>query len=418
VKTFHTRLAWLGLALLPAMLSYPSYERLTQVRPQVLSILILMLGVGAILENKWWALAALSALYVYTYSAPHLLPVVAVLATAVFSLKDKRFTWQPTAYSLGGLAAGLIVNPYFPRNLNYLYLVTFKMAARPMSLTSIIPTELWSINSWQILTVNLASFAALFLTVLAVFVMGKKLSTRSLFLFVTAGFFFVLLMRAVRFVEYWPFFASLCVLSMLAETAADSPRFGRLMKRPAAALCGLALLAVGAFQARETDRYAVTFVSFSALKEVMDVLDREAAPGDVVYSKDWDMAQPMFYLSDKVRHLVMFDPELMRLSHPGLYDLWFFINNGRVTFGALPLVKSIEAKTKDPEIQRLRSALETGEVADRLPDIIKSAFGAKWLIWSHKTPKEQNDLRSMVSGFPVDFSFVKGNEDFTLYRLR
>jgi hypothetical protein len=418
VKTFNARWAWLGLALLPAMLSSLTYQRLTYVRPHVVSILILLLGVGAILRRNWWVLALLSFLYVYIYSAPHLLPVVAFLASVVFSAKEKRLAWEPFLFSLGGMVAGLVVNPYFPRDFGYLYTVTFKMAARQISSTSITPAELSPLSGLQILVFNLTSLSMLFLSILAVFVVGRKLSARSLFLFLTAGFFLVLLLRSARFIEYWPFIGSLCVCSILSETTVDSPAFGKVMKKPIAALCAAVFLAVGALQVRTFHAHAMTFVPFEALKDVMDVLDKDADPGDIVYTKDWAFTQPMFYLSEKVYYLVMFDPEIMRMTHPGLYDLWYIINAGSIRTGALPLVRSIEAATKDPEIQRLRTALESGEVMDRLPDIIKSAFKAKWIIGSHRTPDERDAFRLLMSEFPVDISFVKGNEYFSLYRLR
>jgi len=321
----------------------------------------------------------------------------------------------PFAYSLGGLVAGLVANPYFPRNINYLYLVTFKMAAPKLPVS---PAELMPLSSWQVLTINWFSFLMLALTVLVVFVSARKPSSRSLFLFITAGFFFVLLMRSYRFVEYWPFLATLSVASIASEVVRPSPLFDRLMTKAGRLACAAAFLAVGAFAVKLAYKQTNSIVPYASLKEVMDVLDREASSGDIVYTDNWAMTMPMFYISDKVYYLLMSDPQAMYAAYPGLFTLWYAINTGQVTENALPVIKAIEARASDPEIVRLRAAVESGSVVGRLPDIIRSAFRAKWILLCHNHPYAGQDLRPLMAGFRVDIEFMTGNEFFSLYRLR
>jgi len=415
LRTFDPKWAWLGMALLAAMVSSPSYQRLVFIRPHVLSILLLLAGIWTILKKRWWLLGAVSFAYAYSYSAPHLLTVVAFAASVVFSLSEKRLVWRPFAFALGGLAAGLVANPYFPSDIYYLYVVTFKMAAAKLPDS---PAELASLSSWQVLTVNWSSFLALSLAVLAIFISARKLTARSLFLLATAGIFFVLLMRAYRFIEYWPFLATLAVASVASEVLVTSPLFGRLMKKAAALGCAAVLLAIGTLEAGTAYGETNSIVPYAPLKEVMDVLDAEAAPGDIVYTDSWAITAPMFYISDKVDYLLMLDPQSMYVAHPGLFALWYAINAGQVRENALPLIQTIEARMKDPEIAGLGRKIESGSVLDRLPDIIKSAFGAKWIVLSYNHPYARQDLRSLVSGFPVEIEFVKGNDYFSLYRLR
>jgi hypothetical protein len=415
LRTFDPKWAWLGMALLPAMVSIRAYQRLTFVRPHVLSILLLLLGLLAILKKRWWVLGAVSLCYAYSYSAPHLLTIVALIASVVFSLRQKRLVWQPFSYSLGGLVAGLVANPYFPHDINYLYIVTFKMAAAKLP---VIPAELMPLSSWLVLTFNWFSFLMLSLGVLAVFVSAQKLSTESLFLFVTTGFFFVLLMRSYRFIEYWPFIATLTVAAVASEVIVPSPIFGRLMKKAGTLACVAAFLAIGAIEVRKAYDQTTSTVPYAPLQEVMDVLDREATQGDIVYTDNWTMTMPMFYISDKVYYLLMSDPQAMFVAYPGLFTLWHAINSGQVRENALPLIKSIEARTRDPEIARLRAAVESGSVLGRLPDIIRSAFRAKWIILSYNHLYAGQDLRPLLASYPVDIEFVKGNEFFSLYRLR
>ncbi len=415
LRTFDPKWAWLGMVLLAAMASSQAYQRLVFVRPHVLSILILLAGIWAILKKKWWLLGAVSFAYAYSYSAPHLLTVVAFVASVVFSFSSKRLVWRPFAFSLGGLVAGLVINPYFPHDIKHLYILTFKTA---LSRVSAPPAELMPLSSWQVLTFNWFSFLALFMAVAAVFVSAKKLSARTLFLFITAGVFFVMLMRAYRFAEYWPFVATLALAALASEVVVPGPVFGRVMKKAGSLACAAALLTVGAFAVKLAYKQTNSIVPFDALKEVMDVLDREASPGDIVYTDSWAITPPMFYISDKVDYLMMLDPQTMSVPYPGLYTLWKGINTGQVRENVLPLIRAIEARAPDPEIARVRAEIESGAVLGRLPDIIRNAFRAKWILLLHNHQYAGQDLRPLMSQYPLEIQLLKENEFFSLYRLR
>jgi len=415
LKSFDPKWGWLGMILLAAMASSRVYHRLVFVRPHVLSVLLLLLGLQAIVRKKWWIVGTISFLYAYSYSAPHLLAVVGLIASAVLSVDEKRIEWRPLAYSLGGLVTGLVANPYFPHDISHLYILTFKLATARVPNG---PTELMPLSSWQVLTINWSSFLMLALTVLAAFVSARKPSSRSLFLFVTAGFFFVLLMRSYRFVEYWPFLATLAVASIASEVVLPRALFGRLMTKAGRLACAAVLVVVGAFAVKLAYKQTNSIVPFDALKEVMDVLDKEAGPGDIVYTDSWAMTTPMFYISDKVDYLLMLDPQTMAVPYPGLYTLWNGINTGQVSENVLPLVRAIEAHAPDPEITKLRAEIESGSVLGRLPDIIRSAFGAKWILLFHNHQYAGQDLRPLMSQYPLEIQLLKENEFFSLYRLR
>lgn len=416
VEAIHPKWVWLSVALLPAMLAGPVYQRLISVRPHVLSILILLAGLWAILKRKWWVLAAVSFVYSYSYSAPVLLPVVALAASATFSLHERRLAWQPFAFSLGGMAAGLVLNPYFPHDLHYLYAVLFKMAARDFSTA---PIELQPLVSSQVLSINAVSFLLLFFGLLAVLSSAKRLSAKGLFLFTTTGLFFVLLMVSYRYVEYWPFVASLGASTLLREAYADGPEAGRIMKKPLALALGGMFLLAGAVGVWGGYRKAGPILPYAAVKEIADILDRDAEPGDIVYTNEYAAPMGLFYASAKARYVLMSDPEMMRIAHPGLYLLWSAINESRVGDRALPLIRDIAARAEDPALARLLSDLENGLVVDRLPAILKAAFQAKWIVVTvYRHGGQILDLRPLLAMYPADVELVEHNGPFTLYRLR
>jgi hypothetical protein len=416
VQAIHPKWVWLSAALLPATLAGPVYQRLLSVRPHVLSILILLVGSWAVLKKKWWVLGAMSFLYAYAYSAPVLLPVVALIASAAYTLMEKKLAWRPFAFSLGGLVAGLVLNPYFPHDIRYLYAVLFKMAVRDLATA---PTELRPLASSEVLSMNAVSFVLLFLGLLAVLTSGRRISGKGLFLFATTGAFFVLLMVSFRYVEYWPFVASLGATALLREAYADDPRAGRVMTKALAAAMAGAFLLLGTVGAWAGYRKAHSLVPFPAVKEIADILDREAEPGDIVYTNEYAAPMGLFYASAKARYVLMSDPEMMRIAHPGLYLLWSAINESRVGDQALPLIRDLAAQAEDPALARLLSDIENGLVVDRLPAILKAAFQAKWIVVTvYRQAGQIFDLRPLLAMYPADVELIEHNGPFTLYRLR
>jgi hypothetical protein len=416
VQAIHPRWVWLAVALLPATLAGPVYQRLLSIRPHVLSILILLVGLWTILRKKWWLLGAVSFLYAYSYSAPVLLPAVALIASVAFSVEEKKPAWRPFVFSFGGLVAGLVLNPFFPHDIRYLYAVLFKMAVRDLAAA---PVELQPLASAEVLSMNVVSFAALFAGLLAVLTMGRRLSGKGLFFFATTGAFFVLLMVSFRYVEYWPFVASLGASTLLREAYAEEPRAGRVLTKAVSAALAGAFLLLGAAGAWAGYGKARPLVPYPAVKEIADILDREAEPGDIVYTNEYAAPMGLFYGSAKARYVLMSDPELMRIAHPGLYRLWCAINESRVGDQALPLIRDIASQGQDPALARLLSDIENGLIVDRLPAILKSAFQAKWIVVTvYRQGGQIYDLRPLLAMFPVDIELVAHNGPFTLYRLR
>jgi hypothetical protein len=226
-------------------------------------------------------------------------------------------------------------------------------------------------------------------------------------------------MVSFRYVEYWPFVASLGATTLLREAYADDPRAGRVMtKAVAGAMAGVFLL-LGAFGARAGYGQARSLVPYPAVKEIADILDREAEPGDIVYTNEYAAPMGLFYASAKARYVLMSDPEMMRIAHPGLYLLWSAINESRVGDRALPLIRDIAAQAEDPALARLLSDIENGLVVDRLPAILKAAFQAKWIVVTvYRQAGQILDLRPLLAMYPADVELVEHNGPFTLYRLR
>ena len=406
---------WFGFVLLFAMLAGTAYMRLSFARPHVISLLVLLLGIDAILRRRWRLLGVFCWIYVYSYSACFLLPVLAILAGTLFSLKEKKLIWQPVLFSIAGMSLGLILNPSFPYNLNFLYVLTFKMGIQH---TPFAGRELISLPGWQLFTAHWFVFVMTFLSSLIALMNARSYSQNCVFLFIVSMFFFVLTLHSSRFIEYLPVMAGLSVSSIALETLKNDRSLENFFKRYLAFPCLIIFSCVAFFNISNGYKKAHPVIPMPELSEVMTFLEREANEGDIVYSEDWELFSPMFYLNDKVYYILGLDPETMKVAHPGLYMLWFGINKGKIGENVLPALRAIETRTHDPGIRTLRTEIERGLLPNRLPDVIKRAFNAKWIILSHGHQGEVFDLRPLLAHYPNDFIPAAGNRFFSLYRIR
>ncbi|MGH7831718.1 MAG: hypothetical protein ACREP8_16250, partial [Candidatus Binatia bacterium] len=154
---------------------------------------------------------------------------------------------------------------------------------------------------------------------------------RTIAVFVFSLLFLVLVLKSQRFVEYSSFFmplAGLCLIGPLLRAKAEEWKKGGFWRSAENVLCGVAVLVVFyisimfALVPSEPDNPFVgqihrarhdtqTLFSMSALKKVHDHLLRNADPGDIVFTDDWDVFPRYFFANSKTYYLVGLDPEFM-----------------------------------------------------------------------------------------------------------
>ncbi|MCB0037331.1 MAG: hypothetical protein KDE51_25040, partial [Anaerolineales bacterium] len=104
-----------GFALSSAFL-----YRMSMPRAQSLSLLLLVLGIHWLLQEKRWHLLILGFLYVWAYNAFPLLFVAAVVYFIATLMTEQRWAWSMILFPTIGIALGLIINPYFPENISFI----------------------------------------------------------------------------------------------------------------------------------------------------------------------------------------------------------------------------------------------------------------------------------------------------------
>jgi hypothetical protein len=394
-------LAYLGLravgpwgAALPFALFYSSPElawRLIRLRPELLSLLLLLLVLWAAARERYRLLAALAALYALSYTAFHALLGLCCLLFLFFGLVRRRWDWRLPLYAALGVGLGLVVHPHFPKNLEVWVVQSIEFFRLRGELDA--GTEFRANASDVVLQVNLAwllGMAALAAAAPPATAPASRRSHRAEVQIetaaraadafgVAAGTFGVLYLLMSRFSVYFFPFATLWALFELSRR-----RTGQLPERPGSQLSrprwrgwssssgrrlplgaafGLALLAGLPVAARELATYerrtdpgpgAVRTADRAALALALPAGSRVAAP--------WRSTALYVFYAPRARYLDLLDPVFMAVPHPEAYAAQEKLFAGDEPDAPLAAVAQLDSELiafpSTPETTRLAARLE------------------------------------------------------------
>jgi hypothetical protein len=315
--------------------------RLSMPRAQAVSLLALILSLHLLLTQRYRWLLPLAFLYVWLYDAFPLILILAGGYVTVQWLLDRRLTLAPLGYSAAGIMAGLIINPYFPNNLIFIY---HHLLPKLTETTAISvgnewqPYQTWTLveNSGPALLVFIAGVVALGLS-------ERRMSTPTATVLFSAVLFGVMLLKSRRFVEYYPAFALLfCALAwspLLRQWTQSRTWIGRVLP------VILALLLVPAITAnvQAAQESLASSKPYQLFADASQWLKENSPAGSRVFQTDWDDFTRLYFYNTHNTYTLGLDPTYMQLQDPALYDLWVDVTRGRVeapaqiirdTFGA------------------------------------------------------------------------------------
>lgn len=374
-------LAYLGLravgpwgAALPFALFYSSPElawRLIRLRPELLSLLLLLLVLWAAARERYRLLAALAALYALSYTAFHALLGLCCLLFLFFGLVRRRWDWRLPLYAALGAGLGLVVHPHFPKNLEVWVVQSIEFFRLRGELDA--GTEFRANASDVALLVNLAwllGMAALAAAAPPATAPASRpprraqveieTAARAADAFgVAAGTFGVLYLLMSRFSVYFFPFATLWALFELSRRRSSSE--GRRL--PLGAALGLALLAGLPAAARELATYerrtdpgpgAVRTADRAALALALPAGCRVAAP--------WRSTALYVFYAPRALYLDLLDPVFMAVPHPEAYAAQEKLFAGEEPDAPLATVAQLDSELiafpSTPETARLAARLE------------------------------------------------------------
>jgi hypothetical protein len=322
--------AWL-LALLAC--SAPFLFRMSLPRAPAVTVITLAIALWLLFTRRTIWLGVLSFLLVWMYS---LFPLVTVLAGAWavgVLLEERRIEWKPVAATVVGIVAGLIINPYFPRNLVlFAEHVGMKVAAE---YEISVGNEWYPYESWYLLTSCAIAWLAQVAGWLATRFERREGLAREVCLLLFSTFLLVLTMKSRRFVEYWPPFAVLyaafALRPYLERYKWPSIPAGWPRRIAAVVVLGLWVGVVFAIVANVRGTRA------SVAGEADPYIYRGAArwlaentpEGSLVFNTDWDDFPMLFHHNTHNVYTSGLDPTYLLYANPELSQMYVDITVGR-----------------------------------------------------------------------------------------
>lgn len=346
--------AWLwALALLG--ISDAFLYRMSITRAQSLSLAVLALAYLWLLEGQYKHLAVLSFFYVWMYDAFPLILALAVLYFISVGLIERRWDFRPLLFVFGGVALGMLINPYFPANVIFSYR---HMLPKLSGATSVsVGNEWYPYTTQQLLSNSLPSLIAFASGIFALGFSARKMDTRTAFGFFLTLFFGFMLFEARRFVEYFPAFALIFAAfawTPLLQPQADSEitalasrnhfRFAPILLS-AAVMVSIAVSVPRARDALLTSRPYTLYANASAW------LEKNTPAGSRIFQTDWDDFPRLFFYDTHNTYLIGLDPTFMQLYDPKLYDLWVRITQGKVYYPSQVILDTFGSRYVHVDLQ-------------------------------------------------------------------
>jgi hypothetical protein len=295
-----------------------------------LAMLLVVIWLVATRRQRWLAVAMFAYVWLYDGFAQGIIAIVLMVLAEL--LVEGRCNWRTLAWGLAGVLAGMVVNPYFPRNFES-YLFNLQRTAGEAQLSVSDTGWEWKpLESYYLLRNFRATWIALALAaVLAA--LARRIRRETVGLLLLSAVTTAMILKARRYSDVWP----AMVFLFLAFAWADFwdelvERCGRLARRArwaaTAALLGLLLFIPHTYrkglQMIEGDN------AFEHYRGASDYLLRHAPPKTVVFNAGWDDFPHLFFFNSENYYVLGLDQLYMKRYDAELYDRWRDIRDGEV----------------------------------------------------------------------------------------
>jgi hypothetical protein len=346
---YRVRYRWLWLAPLVAS-SEPFLYRLAMTRAPALSLALLGVGTYLILKRKHLLVGLLAFVFVWSYSLFPLMLAFALAYSITAYLSERRIDLWSALASATGIAAGLVINPYFPKNLALFreHLLMKYGGTYPVD----VGVEWYPYETWIILGSSLLAFAIYFAGLLAFDFRERVRDPKPLFFLIVSAMFLLMAFKSRRFVEYWPPFA-VAFAAFAISPGLSSLNFAWLARTRDRAIAAIAAAAVTVaailwmgwcvWQARRDVREEPDPFAYRGASEWI----ARNTPGSMIFNTNWDAFPMLFHYNPNNTYIVGLDPTY-------LYD-------------------------RDPEVWKLYEKITLGNEDNPAP-LIRERFGAEYVV--------------------------------------
>ena len=350
LKNLKLRYSFFGFLFLLASSGYFLF-RMNLARPLNFSVIFLLLIFYALIKKNNLLLFIISFLYVWAHGSFPLAIFLTLAFVAVNYVYSKRIYYRTIIASLGGTILAVLINPFFPNNINYFTI--YYLNSTPYQLTAQI-MEWQPISIYQIFydaPVLLISFLILLIVFCVKFILeiinkGKLKSAQKLenkiitsFLFIISITFFIGMLLQGRFIDYWvPF--SIIFIAFYAESLyfkyfkndslddlKNKLKLPDFFSAENVKICGTSVLAVIiVFSIWSRANFVLgmmgTDESNKNIRETSLWLKSNTPEKSIVFNANWGDFSKMFFYNAHNYYVLGLDAKFMYVLSPEKY--WFY----------------------------------------------------------------------------------------------
>ncbi len=325
---------WLWWLLLLSSGGYLLF-RINVARPQTLSVLILIVGIHFLLNERHWIVGFISFLYSLSYTGHYQYVGLALIYLVITALRDEHRPWKVFVWALGGMILGWSIHPNFPHNVKGFFIQNVLVIWNHMQQTVNLNMggELNPMSTRSLLNVCSASLIPLWLMFTISLARPFRLSSKTLFLFAASTIYLVMMMVSKRFGEYWVPVTGLLAAFYFNELPEELTPGGLRRERPWVFRVLVLVLLVGIpvlFIRSHLDTFPqLERCGESTYAPSARWLGENIPEGETVLTCDWDDAPHLFFQSHKHNYAVFLDPTFMYNWNPELWKRWNALANGK-----------------------------------------------------------------------------------------
>lgn len=339
--------------------------RISITRPHILSLALTLGLCWALLENKRWWVVGFCFLFVYTYTAYHLVIGIAVLYCLNHLLHAKKWDTALFSFAFFGTLLGILLHPHFPNNLLIWKVQNVDVLHLVWSSIDLgFGSEFQPPDSrWFLVNFTVAFFCLPIALFWSSWKQVKMKEDTTYFVFLAFGFFCLSLMSK-RFAEYWPVYALLASACLVRDADVPlswkyllefTPYHYRIRKRvkelnqekfiecadtgyhPAmlnngkwVTLC-ITIIAVLFFYRTVSKAMYLNSLEHEPYYMQAALWMKENVPdGETIFHSDWDEFPQLFYYNPENYYLNCLDPIFMYAHNPDIWLLWKQIGRGEI----------------------------------------------------------------------------------------
>jgi TgpA N-terminal domain len=342
-------LVWL-IALLAC--SAPFLFRMNMAKAPPLAIVYLIVAIYLFFQRKYWPLLPLGLIFTWTYDLFVLLVMATVFWIITIAITEVRIEWRPLVYVLAGCAAGLILNPYFPHNLQQL-VEHMKIKLTVSDFDTKVGSEWYPYDSWEFLGNSAVACIAMLAGYIAFEPSERKRAHYPIFFLLLSTALMIMTARWKRIAEYWPPFAVLFAgfsLNPWLHGFQPYPRrlspdileelkpffdreeeraFREMFKTAAVATVALALSVFLYFNLTATEKEIAQSEPHDHYRAGATWLKNNVPPGQIIFNTDWDDFPRLFYYDPSHYYVSGLDPSYLFDKNPELSSLYDNITLGK-----------------------------------------------------------------------------------------